>query len=546
MRYQKNDQVCLKITDMGNDGEGIGRTKDGYTLFVKDTVIGDEIEAKVIKAKKNYGYGKLMKILQPSADRVEPLCPKAGPCGGCQLQALSYKKQLEYKQNRVRNHLERIGGFTEIPMEPIIGMEEPYHYRNKAQFPVGRNKEGRIITGFYAGRTHSIVENRKCYLGVTGNEEILNRVIHWMEEFHVEPYDEKTGSGLVRHILIRYGFASGEWMVCLVINGEKIPAKGQLIDALTDLPGMTSITANVNTRRDNVILGERILPLWGQTYITDQIGDVSYEISPLSFYQVNPLQTRKLYEKALSYAQLQGNETVWDLYCGIGTISLFLAQKAKKVYGVEIVPAAIEDARRNARLNGFDNAEFFVGKAEEILPQKYEEEGIYADVIVVDPPRKGCDQALLDTILKMQPERVVYVSCDSATLARDLKYLCESAYRLEKVCPVDQFGMTVHVETVVLLSKLNTKQHIEVELNLDELDLTAAESKATYDEIKAYVLEKYALKVSSLYISQVKRKCGLDVGQNYNLSKKEDAKVTQCPPEKEAAIMEALKHFQMI
>ena len=546
MRYQKNDQVCLKITDMGNDGEGIGRTKDGYTLFVKDTVIGDEIEAKVIKAKKNYGYGKLMKILQPSADRVEPLCPKAGPCGGCQLQALSYKKQLEYKQNRVRNHLERIGGFTEIPMEPIIGMEEPYHYRNKAQFPVGRNKEGRIITGFYAGRTHSIVENRKCYLGVTGNEEILNRVIHWMEEFHVEPYDEKTGSGLVRHILIRYGFASGEWMVCLVINGEKIPAKGQLIDALTDLPGMTSITANVNTRRDNVILGERILPLWGQTYITDQIGDVSYEISPLSFYQVNPLQTRKLYEKALSYAQLQGNETVWDLYCGIGTISLFLAQKAKKVYGVEIVPAAIEDARRNARLNGFDNAEFFVGKAEEILPQKYEEEGIYADVIVVDPPRKGCDQALLDTILKMQPERVVYVSCDSATLARDLKYLCESAYRLEKVCPVDQFGMTVHVETVVLLSQQKPDDTIEIDLDLDELDATSAELKATYQEIKDYVLKEFGLKVSNLYISQVKRKCGIEVGENYNLPKSENARVPQCPKEKEEAIKAALKYFAMI
>lgn len=546
MRYQKNDQVCLKITDMGNDGEGIGRTKDGYTLFVKDTVIGDEIEAKVIKAKKNYGYGKLMKILQPSADRVEPLCPKAGPCGGCQLQALSYKKQLEYKQNRVRNHLERIGGFTEIPMEPIIGMEEPYHYRNKAQFPVGRNKEGRIITGFYAGRTHSIVENRKCYLGVTGNEEILNRVIHWMEEFHVEPYDEKTGSGLVRHILIRYGFASGEWMVCLVINGEKIPAKGQLIDALTDLPGMTSITANVNTRRDNVILGERILPLWGQTYITDQIGDVSYEISPLSFYQVNPLQTRKLYEKALSYAQLQGNETVWDLYCGIGTISLFLAQKAKKVYGVEIVPAAIEDARRNARLNGFDNAEFFVGKAEEILPQKYEEEGIYADVIVVDPPRKGCDQALLDTILKMQPERVVYVSCDSATLARDLKYLCESAYRLEKVCPVDQFGMTVHVETVVLLSQQKPDDTIEIDLDLDELDATSAELKATYQEIKDYVLKEFGLKVSNLYISQVKRKCGIEVGENYNLPKSENARVPQCPKEKEEAIKAALKYFAML
>ena len=454
MSYQKNDQVCLEITDMGNGGEGIGRTSDGYTLFVKDAVIGDEIEAKIVKAKKNYGYGRLMRVLRPSPDRVEPRCPKAGPCGGCQLQALSYEKQLEYKQNRVRNHLERIGGFSQIPMEPIIGMEEPYHYRNKAQFPVGKNKEGRIITGFYAGRTHSIIENRRCYLGVPGNEEILNRVIRWMENCHVDPYDEKNARGLVRHILIRYGFSSKEWMVCLVINGEEVPAKKQLIDALCEIPGMTSITANVNTRRDNVILGEKILPLWGQTYITDQIGDVSYQISPLSFYQVNPVQTQKLYEKALSYANLQGDETVWDLYCGIGTISLFLAQKARKVYGVEIVPAAIEDARRNAALNGFQNVEFFVGKAEEILPQKYAEKGIYADVIVVDPPRKGCDQTLLNTILKMQPKRVVYVSCDSATLARDLKYLCEKDYRLEKVCPVDQFGMTVHVECVVLMSKV--------------------------------------------------------------------------------------------
>lgn len=470
MSYQKNDQVCLEIADMGNGGEGIGRTSDGYTLFVKDAVIGDEIEAKIVKAKKNYGYGRLMRVLRPSPDRVEPRCPKAGPCGGCQLQALSYEKQLEYKQNRVRNHLERIGGFSQIPMEPIIGMEEPYHYRNKAQFPVGKNKEGRIITGFYAGRTHSIIENRRCYLGVPGNEEILNRVIRWMENCHVDPYDEKNARGLVRHILIRYGFSSKEWMVCLVINGEEVPAKKQLIDALCEIPGMTSITANVNTRRDNVILGEKILPLWGQTYITDQIGDVSYQISPLSFYQVNPVQTQKLYEKALSYANLQGDETVWDLYCGIGTISLFLAQKARKVYGVEIVPAAIEDARRNAALNGFQNVEFFVGKAEEILPQKYAEEGIYADVIVVDPPRKGCDQTLLNTILKMQPKRVVYVSCDSATLARDLKYLCEKDYRLEKVCPVDQFGMTVHTETVCLLSNRKSKPDTHVDLTLDMED----------------------------------------------------------------------------
>ena len=427
-------------------------------------------------------------------------------------------------------------------------MEEPYYYRNKAQFPVGRNKEGRIVTGFYAGRTHSIVETRRCYLGVLGNEEILNRVIDWMEENQVEPYDEKSGSGLVRHILIRYGFSSGEWMVCLVINGDKLPAKERLIRTLIEINGMTSITANVNTRRDNVILGEKILPVWGQTYITDQIGEVSYEISPLSFYQVNPLQTRKLYEKALEYAKLQGNEVVWDLYCGIGTISLFLAQKAKKVYGVEIVPDAVRDAKRNAKINGMKNVEFFVGKAEEILPKKRKSEGVYADVIVVDPPRKGCDRALLDTILEMGPRRVVYVSCDSATLARDLKYLCgDGGYRLEKVCPVDQFGMTVHVETVVLLSKgeIDSKK-VRVEFSLEDMDMSGFQQGATYEQIKAYVLEKHGLKVSSLYISQVKRKCGLDVGQNYNLSKKEDAKVPQCPPEKEAAIMEALKHFHMV
>ena len=547
MNYQKNDILCLRITDMGNDGEGIGKTEDGYTLFVKDAVIGDKVQVKIIKAKKSYGYGRLMEVLEPSPDRVEPLCPQARPCGGCQLQALSYEKQLEYKQNRVKSHLERIGGFSDIPMEPIIGMEEPYYYRNKAQFPVGRNKEGRIVTGFYAGRTHSIVETRRCYLGVLGNEEILNRVIDWMEENQVEPYDEKSGSGLVRHILIRYGFSSGEWMVCLVINGDKLPAKERLIRTLIEINGMTSITANVNTRRDNVILGEKILPVWGQTYITDQIGEVSYEISPLSFYQVNPLQTRKLYEKALEYAKLQGNEVVWDLYCGIGTISLFLAQKAKKVYGVEIVPDAVRDAKRNAKINGMKNVEFFVGKAEEILPKKRKSEGVYADVIVVDPPRKGCDRALLDTILKMGPRRVVYVSCDSATLARDLKYLCgDGGYRLEKVCPVDQFGMTVHVETVVLLSQQKPDDTIEIDLDLDELDATSAELKATYQEIKDYVLKEFGLKVSNLYISQVKRKCGIEVGENYNLPKSENARVPQCPKEKEDAIKAALKYYAMI
>ena len=545
MEFRKNDLVTLEIEDCGIDGEGIGKA-DGFTVFVKDAVIGDTVTAKIIKAKKNYGYGRLMEVLKPSPYRVEPKCEFARQCGGCQLQALSYDQQLVFKTNKVKGHLERIGGFTDIPMEPIIGMDELFHYRNKAQFPVGRNKEGKIVTGFYAGRTHNIIENRDCALGVAENKEVLDRVIAHMEKYGIEPYNEATGKGLVRHVLIRYGYFTKEVMVCLILNGNKIPKEEQLVKSLCEIPGMTSITINVNKKHSNVILGEEIRLLWGQEYITDRIGDISYQISPLSFYQVNPMQTQKLYAKALEYADLHGQETVWDLYCGIGTISLFLAQKAKFVRGVEIVPAAIENAKENAKLNGLENTEFFVGKAEEVLPREYKKNGVYADVIVVDPPRKGCDETLLETMVEMNPDRIVYVSCDSATLARDLKYLCERGYELRKVCPVDQFGMTVHVETVCLLSKLNVKHHIEVEITMDELDLTAAESKATYDEIKAYVLEKFGFKVSQLYIAQIKRKCGIIERKNYNQSKKEDAKVPKCPPEKEAAIMDALKHFQMI
>lgn len=453
MEFRKNDIVTIQIEDCGIDGEGIGKA-DGFTVFVKDAVIGDTVRAKIMKAKKNYGYGRLMEVLEPSPYRTEPKCPYARQCGGCQIQALSYEQQLAFKEAKVRGHLERIGGFREIPMEPIIGMENPYHYRNKAQFPVGRGKDGRIITGFYAGRTHSIIENRDCALGVAVNREVLDRVIAYMEKYHVEPYDEMTGKGLVRHILIRYGFFTGEVMVCVVVNGNKLPHSEVLVDTLREIAGMTSITLNENRSRSNVILGEKLYLLWGQTYITDKIGDISYQISPLSFYQVNPGQTQKLYAKALEYADLHGEETVWDLYCGIGTISLFLAQQAKFVRGVEIVPAAIEDAKRNAQLNGIHNVEFFTGKAEEVLPREYEKNGIYADVIVVDPPRKGCDEVLLKTILKMQPKRVVYVSCDSATLARDLKYLCENGYRLERVCPVDQFAHTVHTENVAKLERV--------------------------------------------------------------------------------------------
>ena len=546
MEFRKNDIVTLEIVDCGTDGEGIGKA-DGFTVFVKDAVIGDTVTAKIMKAKKNYGYGRLMEILNASPYRVEPVCPSARQCGGCQLQAVSYEEQKVFKEKKLRGHLERIGGFTNLPMEPLIGMDEPYHYRNKAQFPVGRNKEGKIVTGFYAGRTHAIIENRDCALGIPENKDVLDRVIAHMEKYNIAPYDEVTGKGLVRHIFVRYGFFTGELMVCLIINGQDLPHQRELVEKLCEIPGMTSISLNMNKKRSNVILGDKVKTIWGKEYITDKIGDISYEISPLSFFQVNPQQTWKLYSKALEYADLHGEETVWDLYCGIGTISLFLAQKAKFVRGVEIVPAAIEDAKRNAQINHIENVEFFVGKAEEVLPREYEKNGVYADVIVVDPPRKGCDAMLLKTILKMQPKRVVYVSCDSATLARDLRFLCDNGYELKKVCGVDQFPQTVHVETVVLLSKgeVDSKK-IRVEFSLEDMDMSEFQDGATYTQIKDYVLEHSGLKVSNLYISQIKRKCGIEVGKNYNLPKSEDSRQPMCPPEKEKAIREAFKYFGMI
>lgn len=462
---KKNDQVEITIEDIGSEGEGIGKY-EGYTLFVKDTAMGDRALVQITKTGKTYGYARLVRLLQPSPFRVEPRCPIAAKCGGCQLQHIDYKKQLEYKENKVRNCLERIGGFTDIPMEPICGMEEPYYYRNKSQFPVGRNKDGQLAIGFYAGRTHSIIDTRHCYIGARVNEEILSVIRAFIEKYRIEPYDEETHKGLLRHILTRVGYSTGEIMVCLVVTAAQLPHKEELVRELRQIEGMKSICLNVNKEKTNVILGDRVVPLWGETYITDRIGSVQYRISPLSFYQVNPVQTRKLYDLALDYAGLKGNEVVWDLYCGIGTISLFLAQKAKMVYGVEIIPQAIEDAKRNAELNGIKNAEFFVGAAEEVMPKKYKEESIKADIIVVDPPRKGCEQSLLDTILAMAPKRVVYVSCDPATLARDLKYLCEKDYRLEKVRAVDQFGHSVHVETCVLLTRKSIVDYA-VEIKID-------------------------------------------------------------------------------
>ena len=553
----KNDIVTVEITDIGVSGEGIGHV-DGYTLFIKDAVIGDVVEAKVMKAKKNYGYARLMKVLTPSEYRVEPKCVFARRCGGCQIQEMSYDRQLVFKDQKIRGNLERIGGFTkdqiDTVMQPVVGMEHPFGYRNKAQFPFGTDKEGNPITGFYAGRTHDIIANTDCALGVEQNKEILEIILQYMRENKIKSYDEKTGKGLIRHALIRYGFKTKEIMVCLVVNGKKLPKAERLIEKLIQIEGMTSITISPNTRRDNVIMGDSYEILWGQGYITDYIGNVKYQISPLSFYQVNPVQTEKLYRLALEYADLKGDETVWDLYCGIGTISLFLAQKAKQVYGVEIVPQAIDDAKENAKINAIDNAEFFVGKAEEVLPEYYAEyerehngKTAHADVIVVDPPRKGCDETLLETIVKMQPEKVVYVSCDSATLARDLKYLCANGYEIRMCRGVDQFPQSVHVETVVLLSKgeVDSKK-IRVEFSLEDMDMSEFQDGATYTQIKDYVLEHSGLKVSNLYISQIKRKCGIEVGKNYNLPKSEDSRQPLCPPEKEKAIREAFKYFGMI
>lgn len=453
----KNEIVSVTIEDIGNDGEGIGKV-DGYTLFIKDAIVGDVVDARIIKPKKNYAYARVERILTPSPFRVEPRCKYHRQCGGCQIQALSYEKQLEFKQSKVRNNLIRIGKFDSAMidsiMEPIVPMEEPYYYRNKAQFPFGTDKEGNIITGFYAGRTHSIIPNTDCCIGSAQNEEILKLILSYMKENKVTAYNEETGQGLVRHALIRIGHRTGQIMVCLVVNGRKLPASEKLIEKLCKLEKMTSISISLNTEKTNVIMGKEIHTLWGAEYITDYIGDIQFQISPLSFYQVNSIQTEKLYGLALEYANLKGKETVWDLYCGIGTISLFLSQKAKQVYGVEIVPQAIEDAKNNAELNGITNAEFYVGKAEEVLPQKYEAEGIYADVIVVDPPRKGCDEQCLQTMLQMKPERIIYVSCDSATLARDLAILCEKEYELVKARAVDQFGHTVHVEVITMLQRV--------------------------------------------------------------------------------------------
>lgn len=447
----KNQTLELFVEDMTDNGEGIGK-KDGYPLFVSGAVVGDRVEALVLKAGRGYGFAKTLRVIEPSPDRVEPRCPVAAPCGGCQLQNLSYEAQLAFKQKKVSSCLSRIGGIAEPPVRPILGMEEPWRYRNKAQYPVAPGEGDVALCGFYGSRSHRIVQNQDCLLGSRLQTRILVAVKDWMEECDIEPYDETTGRGLLRHILIRDNQDGSQAMVCLVINARKLPEADRLAEHLAAVPSVVSISYNINLERNNVILGRQTKPVKGPLYIEDRIGDNLYRVSPGSFFQVNKRQTAVLYREALAAADLSGTETVWDLYCGTGTITLFLAQSAAKVYGVEVAASAVKDAKANAARNGIANAEFFEGRAEEFLPALYREGKLTADVVVVDPPRKGCGKELVDTLLELAPGKIVYVSCDPATLARDVKLL-SGKYDLVYAQPVDMFPQTVGVECVCKLVK---------------------------------------------------------------------------------------------
>ena len=536
---EKGSIYTAVIDGYSSEGLGIARV-NGAVVFVPHAVRGEEIDLRITKVMKTSCAGEIVKIHDPSPERMEPECPYAGKCGGCAYRHLTYPEELWAKRQRVQDALTRIGGL-ELTVEEILGAKNPEHYRNKSQYPVGA--DGSI--GFFQARTHKVVPIRRCLIQTEAADRTAQAVGEWMRRYKISAYDETTGKGLVRHVCVRVN-RKGESLCCVVVNGNKVPREPELAAYVTAaVPHTVGVLLNSNTRRGNVVLGDKYRTLFGRNYLMDTLCGLEFKLSMPSFYQVNRDQAEVLYGKALEFAGLTGNETVLDLYCGIGTITLCLAKAAKRVIGAEIVPPAIRDAKENALRNHIENAEFFCGDAADIAA-KLESDGLRPDVVTVDPPRKGLAPEVIASVAAMGPEKVVYVSCDPATLGRDVKIFREFGYEAKRAAAVDMFPGTAHVETVVLLSKLNVNHHIEVELKMDELDLTAAESKATYDEIKAYVLEKFGLKVSQLYIAQIKRKCGIIERKNYNQSKKEDAKVPKCPPEKEAAIMEALKHFQMI
>jgi len=540
MELAKNQEHTVTIEGYGEGGMGVARI-DGRVVFVHGALRGEKCRVLILKTLKSVAFAKVLEVIEPSSERITPDCPYFPRCGGCTYRHIRYEEELRLKKQRVQDNLSRIGG-SDVTVEEILGAQDTLRYRNKAQYPV--SKDGAV--GFYRARTHEVIECEHCLLVRPEADAAAEALREYMQSCRVAGYDEKTGRGLVRHLYIRSN-AAGESLICVLVNGDKLPKEDRLVTLLRDAcPKCTGIVLGTNTKKGNVILGDRYRTLWGSDRLEDTLCGKTFRLSVPSFYQVNRVQAERLYAKAIEFAGLTGQETVLDLYCGAGTITLALSDHAKKVLGAEIVPEAIDDARENAARNGVKNAEFFCGDASDVA-KKLARENLRPDVITVDPPRKGLAADVVESIAEMQPGRVVYVSCDSATMARDVKRLADLGYTAQRACAVDMFPRADHVETVVLLSKgeIDSKK-VRVEFSLEDMDMSGFQKGATYEQIKAYVLEHTGLKVSSLYISQIKRKCGLDVGQNYNLSKKEDAKVPKCPPEKEAAIRDALKYFQMI
>lgn len=548
MPLQKNQILTLRIERLSSDGSGVAHSADGEAVFVPGTAPGDEARVRIVKDCGRYAFGILDELLTPSPDRIPVDCPVAGPCGGCSLRHLDYAAELRAKQESVLDAFRRIGGL-EVPVLDILPSPDVDRYRNKVQFPVGVDKNGAPCIGFFAGRTHRIVPCPDCKLQPSVLNEIGNALCAFFAQQGIRPYDEQSGKGLVRHIFLRRGAHSGQIMVCLVCTRAKLPHAEQLCAALREqFPAISTILLNVNAKNTNVILGSENHILYGPGYIEDTLCGVPVRLGPLSFYQVNTLAAERLYGVAAQYAQLTPDDALLDLYCGMGTIGLSMAEQCRELIGVEIVPEAIESAKANAARMGeavAAKSRFFCADAGQAASQ-LAAEGLHPDIVMLDPPRKGCDEATLSAVVRMAPRRVVYVSCNPATAARDAAWLEKNGYHTEKVQPVDLFPRTKHCEAVLLLTKLNVDRHIEVDVSMDELDVTAAESKATYNEIRDYVWEHHQLKVSNLYIAQVKQKYGIIERENYNKPKSENAKQPKCPKEKEDAIVKALRHFQMI
>ena len=539
MELAKNQEHTVTIEGYGEGGMGVARI-DGRVVFVHGALRGEKCRVLILKTLKSVAFAKVLEVLEPSSERMESDCPYFPRCGGCTYRHIRYEEELRLKKQRVQDNLSRIGG-SDVTVEEILGAQDTLRYRNKAQYPV--SKDGAV--GFYRARTHEVIECEHCLLVRPEADAAAEALREYMQSCRVAGYDEKTGRGLIRHLYVRSN-AAGESLICVLVNGDKLPKEDRLVALLRDAcPKCTGIVLGTNTKKGNVILGDRYRTLWGSDRLEDTLCGKTFKLSVPSFYQVNRAQAERLYAKTIEFADLTGQETVLDLYCGAGTITLALSDHAKKVLGAEIVPEAIDDARENAARNGVKNAEFFCGDASDVA-KKLARENLRPDVITVDPPRKGLAADVVESIAEMQPGRVVYVSCDSATMARDVKRLADLGYTARRACAVDMFPRADHVETVVLLSQQKPDDTIEIDLDLDELDATSAELKATYQEIKDYVLKEFGLKVSNLYISQIKRKCGIEVGENYNLPKTENPKVPQCPKEKEDAIKAALKYFAMI